>query len=87
MQSCSVHNVSRSMHRMRSPKSNLRKFDPIKTDVVVPEMLTTVVPPSQTFNPSTNSLYAAIRPIIMLAQCFSMFPVCGVNKPDASYLR
>ncbi|EGI60659.1 Putative gustatory receptor 64f [Acromyrmex echinatior] len=28
-----------------------------------------------------------MRPIILLAQCFGMFPVCGVNKPDASYLR
>lgn len=59
----------------------------MKTDVVVPEMLAPVVPPSDTFNPSTDSLHAAMRPIIMLAQCFSMLPVCGVNKPDASYLR
>ncbi|XP_072754924.1 gustatory receptor for sugar taste 64f isoform X2 [Anoplolepis gracilipes] len=71
---------------VQSPKSNLRRFDPIKTDVVAPEMLA-VVPQSQTFNPVTDSLYASIRPIIMLAQCFSMFPVCGVNKSDASYLR
>ncbi|XP_050444756.1 gustatory receptor for sugar taste 64f-like isoform X2 [Cataglyphis hispanica] len=72
---------------VESPKNSLRRFDPIKSDVVAPEMLATVVPPSQTFNPSTDSLHASIRPIIMLAQCFSMFPVCGVNKSDASYLR
>ncbi|XP_029177346.1 gustatory receptor for sugar taste 64f-like isoform X2 [Nylanderia fulva] len=87
MRSRSVHNVSRSVPCVRSPKSNLRRFDPIKTDVVAPEMLATVVPPSQTFNPSTDSLYASIRPIIMLAQCFSMLPMYGINKSDASYLR
>ncbi|XP_070156538.1 gustatory receptor for sugar taste 64f isoform X2 [Polyergus mexicanus] len=75
------------MINVQSPKNNLRKFEPIKNDMVAPEMLATVVPPSQTFNPSTDSLYASIRPIIMLAQYFSMFPVCGVNKSDASYLR
>ncbi|CAL1674850.1 unnamed protein product [Lasius platythorax] len=84
-------NPAKSWHpvmiNVQSPKNNLRRFDPIKTDVVAPEMLATVVPPSQTFNPSTNSLYASMRPIIMLAQCFAMFPVCGVNKSDASYLR
>ncbi|XP_011062452.1 PREDICTED: gustatory receptor 5a for trehalose-like [Acromyrmex echinatior] len=71
-----------------SPK-NLRnnKFDSMKTDMVVPEMLASVVPSSDIFNPSTDSLHAAMRPIILLAQCFGMFPVCGVNKPDASYLR
>lgn len=58
----------------------------MKTDVVVPEMLAPV-PPSDTFNPSTDSLHAAMRPIIVLAQCFSMLPVCGIYKPDASYLR
>ncbi|XP_011881612.1 PREDICTED: gustatory receptor for sugar taste 64f-like isoform X1 [Vollenhovia emeryi] len=77
------------MINVQSPKSNLRnsRFDPMKTDVVMPEMLTPVIPPSDTFNPSTDSLHAAMRPIIMLAQCFSMLPVCGVSKPDASYLR
>ncbi|XP_070515636.1 gustatory receptor 5a for trehalose isoform X2 [Cardiocondyla obscurior] len=89
MRSCSVHTVSRDVLRARSPKTNLRhsRFDPMKTDVVVPEMLASVVPPSDTFNPSTDSLHAAMRPIIVLAQCFSMLPVCGINKPDASYLR
>ncbi|XP_011647786.1 gustatory receptor for sugar taste 64f-like isoform X1 [Pogonomyrmex barbatus] len=85
--------VGNSQHpltiNVQSPKSGLRssRFDPMKTDVVMPEMLASVVPPSETFNPSTDSLHAAMRPIIMLAQCFSMLPVCGVNKPDASYLR
>ncbi|XP_067206637.1 gustatory receptor for sugar taste 64f-like [Linepithema humile] len=58
----------------------------MKTDLVVPEM-SSAIPPSETFNPATDSLHASIRPIIMLAQCFSMFPVCGVNRADASYLR
>ncbi|XP_076235177.1 gustatory receptor for sugar taste 64f [Calliopsis andreniformis] len=40
-----------------------------------------------TFNPQKDSLHASMRPIIMLAQCFSIFPVSGVNTPDASYLR
>ncbi|CAD1468635.1 unnamed protein product, partial [Heterotrigona itama] len=39
------------------------------------------------FDPNTDSLHASMRPIIMLAQCFSLFPVSGVNSPDASYLR
>ncbi|XP_018399230.1 PREDICTED: gustatory receptor for sugar taste 64f-like [Cyphomyrmex costatus] len=59
----------------------------MKSDVALPEMLVSVVPPSDTFNPSTDSLHAAMRPIILLAQCFSILPVCGINKPDASYLR
>ncbi|XP_011689863.1 PREDICTED: gustatory receptor for sugar taste 64f-like isoform X2 [Wasmannia auropunctata] len=89
MRSCSVRTVSRGVPHTRSPKSSLRnsRFDPMKTDVVVPEMLAPVVPPSDTFNPSTDSLHAAMRPIIVLAQCFSMLPVCGIYKPDASYLR
>ncbi|XP_053986400.1 gustatory receptor for sugar taste 64f-like [Hylaeus volcanicus] len=44
-------------------------------------------PSAGNFNPPTDSLHASMRPIIMLAQCFSMFPVSGVNTPDASYLR
>ncbi|CAL7948745.1 unnamed protein product [Xylocopa violacea] len=44
-------------------------------------------PSASTFNPKTDSLHASMRPIIMLAQCFSMFPVSGINTPDASYLR
>ncbi|KAH0949288.1 Gr1 [Eciton burchellii] len=71
----------------RSSKDSLRngRFDLAKTDPLVPEM--PVIPPSETFDPSTDSLHASMKPIIMLAQCFSMLPVCGVNKPDASYLR
>nr|XP_012217698.1 PREDICTED: gustatory receptor for sugar taste 64f-like [Linepithema humile] len=78
--------------KVQSPnKNNLRnlrnsRFDSMKTDLVVPEMSSTI-PPSETFNPATDSLHASMRPIIMLAQCFSMLPVCGVNRPDASYLR
>ncbi|XP_034176735.1 gustatory receptor for sugar taste 64f [Osmia lignaria lignaria] len=45
------------------------------------------VPPTSTFNPETDSLHASMRPIIMLAQCFSLFPVTGVNSPNASHLR
>ncbi|XP_011149359.2 gustatory receptor for sugar taste 64f isoform X2 [Harpegnathos saltator] len=75
------------MINVQSPRSNLRRLDPMKTDLVVPEMSVPVVPPSETFDPSTDSLHSSMRPIIMLAQCFSMLPVCGVNKPDASYLR
>lgn len=104
-----VHRVRAIL--FRSPKNHLRnsRFDPMKTDVMVPEsksdldlswslginlrrddflvLAPVVVPPSDTFNPATDSLHAAIRPIIVLAQCFSMLPVCGVNKPDASHLR
>ncbi|XP_011340011.1 gustatory receptor for sugar taste 64f isoform X2 [Ooceraea biroi] len=84
-----VHIVSRSAPHARSPKSSLRngRLDPMKIDLVTPEMPTPVIPPSETFNPSTDSLHASMKPIIMLAQCFSMLPVCGINKPDASYLR
>ncbi|XP_039303812.1 gustatory receptor for sugar taste 64f isoform X2 [Solenopsis invicta] len=76
------------MIKTQSPKNNLRnsRFDSMKSDVM-PEMLAPVVSSSDVFNPSTDSMHAAMRPIIMLAQCFSMLPVCGVNKPDASYLR
>ncbi|XP_014475213.1 PREDICTED: gustatory receptor for sugar taste 64f-like isoform X2 [Dinoponera quadriceps] len=93
MRSCTVHTVNRSAPLARSPKSNLRRIDPMKTDLVVPErsprfsVSAPVVPSSDTFDPSTDSLHSAMRPIIMLAQCFSMLPVCGVTKPDASYLR
>ncbi|XP_032670842.1 gustatory receptor for sugar taste 64f-like isoform X1 [Odontomachus brunneus] len=87
MRSCSVHTVSRSAPLTRSPKSNLRRINPMKNDLVVPEMSAPVIPPSETFDPSTDSFHSAMRPIIMLAQCFSMLPVCGVNKLDASYLR
>ncbi|XP_028050888.1 gustatory receptor for sugar taste 64f isoform X2 [Monomorium pharaonis] len=81
--------VCKSARAGRSPKSSLRnsRFDSMKTDMVMPEMLAPVVSSSDAFNPSTDSLHAAMRPIIMLAQCFSMLPVCGINKPDASYLR
>ncbi|XP_017755956.1 PREDICTED: gustatory receptor for sugar taste 64f-like [Eufriesea mexicana] len=44
-------------------------------------------PANSAFNPETDSLHASMRPIIVLAQCFSLFPVSGVNTPDASYLR
>ncbi|XP_020278415.1 gustatory receptor for sugar taste 64e-like isoform X2 [Pseudomyrmex gracilis] len=72
-----------------SPKSNLRngRFDAMKTDLVAPEMPAPIISSSSTFDPSTDSLHASMRPIIVLAQCFSMFPVCGISKPDASYLR
>lgn len=42
---------------------------------------------ANSFNPKTDSLHASMRPIIMLAQFFSLFPVSGVNSPDSSYLR
>ncbi|XP_076289417.1 gustatory receptor for sugar taste 64f [Lasioglossum baleicum] len=64
-----------------------RKFDNLKSTLVAAEMSGPAVRPASTFNPETDSLHASMKPIIMLAQCFSMFPVSGVNTPDASYLR
>ncbi|CAK9807744.1 Gustatory receptor 5a for trehalose [Anthophora plagiata] len=74
---------------VRSPKSTSQfgKLDHLKSDIEGVEMSEPVVSPASVFNPKTDSLHASMRPIIMLAQCFSMFPVSGVNTPDASHLR
>ncbi|XP_047354719.1 gustatory receptor 5a for trehalose-like [Vespa velutina] len=73
----------------RSPKSNLQlsRFDTLKTDVENPEVSETNVSLVNNFNPATDSFHASIRPIILLANCFSILPVSGVNSPDASYLK
>ncbi|XP_076645881.1 gustatory receptor for sugar taste 64f isoform X1 [Halictus rubicundus] len=67
--------------------ATFRKLDNLKSTLVAPEMSGPAVPSDNAFNPQTDSLHASMKPIIMLAQCFSMFPVSGVNTPDASYLR
>ncbi|XP_031780266.1 gustatory receptor for sugar taste 64f isoform X3 [Nasonia vitripennis] len=36
---------------------------------------------------STRSFHCALRPIIILAQCFAVFPVSGVRSPDATHLK
>ncbi|CAK9814288.1 Gustatory receptor for sugar taste 64f [Anthophora quadrimaculata] len=74
---------------VRSPKSTSQfgKLDHLKSDIEGVEMSEPVASPASVFNPKTDSLHASMRPIIMLAQCFSMFPVSGVNTPDASHLR
>ncbi|XP_014604668.1 PREDICTED: gustatory receptor for sugar taste 64f-like [Polistes canadensis] len=73
----------------RSPRSNLQlsRFDTLKTDVENPEVSDPDVSLVNSFNPATDSFHASIRPIILLANCFSMLPVSGVNSPDASYLK
>ncbi|XP_043500327.1 gustatory receptor for sugar taste 64f-like [Polistes fuscatus] len=73
----------------RSPRSNLQlsRFDTLKTDVENPEVSDPDVSLVNSFNPATDSFHASIRPIILLANCFSMLPVSGVNTPDASYLK
>ncbi|XP_046825826.1 gustatory receptor 5a for trehalose-like isoform X2 [Vespa crabro] len=73
----------------RSPKSNLQlsRFDTLKTDVENPEVSDPNVSLVNNFNPATDSFHASIRPIILLANCFSILPVSGVNSPDASYLK
>ncbi|XP_057327277.1 gustatory receptor for sugar taste 64e-like [Microplitis mediator] len=35
---------------------------------------------------NSDSLHVALRPVITLAQCFALFPVNGINAPDASGL-
>ncbi|XP_078034005.1 gustatory receptor for sugar taste 64f isoform X2 [Augochlora pura] len=67
--------------------ATFRKFDSLKSNLVTTEMSGPTMSPASTFDPQTDSLHASMRPIIMLAQCFSMFPVSGINTPDASYLR
>ncbi|XP_076378781.1 gustatory receptor for sugar taste 64f isoform X2 [Megalopta genalis] len=67
--------------------ATFRKFDSLKSNSVATEMSGPTMSPASTFDPQSDSLHASMRPIIMLAQCFSMFPVSGVNTPDASCLR
>ncbi|KZC11436.1 Putative gustatory receptor 64f [Dufourea novaeangliae] len=70
-----------------SPKggAQFHKFNNLKSNLEATER--PAMPSGSTFHPQADSLHASMRPIIMLAQCFSIFPVCGVNTPDASYLR
>ncbi|XP_015433561.1 PREDICTED: gustatory receptor for sugar taste 64f [Dufourea novaeangliae] len=74
---------------LRSPKggAQFHKFNNLKSNLEATEMSGPAMPSGSTFHPQADSLHASMRPIIMLAQCFSIFPVCGVNTPDASYLR
>ncbi|XP_043675729.1 gustatory receptor 5a for trehalose-like [Vespula pensylvanica] len=74
---------------VKSPKSNLQlsRFDTLKTDVENPEVSDLNVSLVNNFNPATDSFHASVKPIILLANCFSMLPVSGVNTPDASYLK
>ncbi|XP_068986732.1 gustatory receptor for sugar taste 64f-like isoform X1 [Bombus flavifrons] len=74
---------------VRSPKSSSQfgKFDNLKPEIDTIGMLEPVAASVSAFNPKTDSLHASMRPIIMLAQCFSLFPVSGINNSDASYLR
>nr|QHN69203.1 gustatory receptor 5 [Sirex noctilio] len=39
------------------------------------------------FVESTDSLHSALKPIILLAQCFAVLPISGANSLDASYLK
>ncbi|KAF3421473.1 hypothetical protein E2986_03552 [Frieseomelitta varia] len=72
-----------------SPKSSSQfgKLDNLKTEMDTIGMSEPVTSSVSAFDPNADSLHASMRPIIMLAQCFSLFPVSGVNSPDASYLR
>ncbi|KAK1137716.1 hypothetical protein K0M31_002211 [Melipona bicolor] len=74
---------------VRSPKSSSQfgKLDNLKTEMDTIGMSEPVTSSVSAFDPNSDSLHASMRPIIMLAQCFSLFPVSGVNSPDASYLR
>ncbi|XP_043525138.1 gustatory receptor for sugar taste 64f-like isoform X3 [Frieseomelitta varia] len=74
---------------VRSPKSSSQfgKLDNLKTEMDTIGMSEPVTSSVSAFDPNADSLHASMRPIIMLAQCFSLFPVSGVNSPDASYLR
>ncbi|XP_076665648.1 gustatory receptor 5a for trehalose [Andrena cerasifolii] len=74
---------------VRSPRGSAQfdKFVSLKSNKQAAEMSGPTVTSASAFNPRTDSLHASMRPIIMLAQCFSMFPVSGVNTPDASNLR
>ncbi|KAK2575502.1 hypothetical protein KPH14_011223 [Odynerus spinipes] len=77
------------MPYVSSPKGNLQlnRFDALKTDIENPEVTDPTMSLGDSFNPATDSLHASMRPIIVLANCFSMLPVCGVNSPDASCLK
>ncbi|XP_076164338.1 gustatory receptor for sugar taste 64f [Ptiloglossa arizonensis] len=74
---------------VRSPKGTTQfdQFDNLKSNPEITDMSGPAVPSAVAFDPETDSLHASMRPIIMLTQCFSMFPVSGVNTPDASQLR
>ncbi|KAL2714282.1 LOW QUALITY PROTEIN: gustatory receptor for sugar taste 64f-like isoform X1 [Vespula squamosa] len=67
---------------VKSPKSNLQlsRFDTLKTDVENPEVSDLNVSLVNNFNPATDSFHASVKPIILLANCFSMLPVSGVNS-------
>ncbi|XP_076392796.1 gustatory receptor 5a for trehalose isoform X6 [Megachile rotundata] len=70
-----------------SSRNNLQfsKFQELESNI--DKMPEPAAPPMDTFNPETDSLHASMRPIIILAQCFSLFPVTGVNTPNAAHLR
>ncbi|XP_031833945.1 gustatory receptor for sugar taste 64f isoform X2 [Nomia melanderi] len=74
---------------VRSSKDSpaFRTLDNLKSNLIAAEMSGPAINSASSFNPQTDSLHASMKPVIMLAQCFSMFPVSGVNSPDASYLR
>ncbi|XP_012345927.1 gustatory receptor for sugar taste 64f-like isoform X1 [Apis florea] len=82
-------NQNTLLFNIRSPKSSSKfgKLDNLKTEIETIGMSEPVAFSANSFNPKTDSLHASMRPIIMLAQFFSLFPVSGVNSPDASYLR
>ncbi|KAG7202791.1 hypothetical protein KM043_009958 [Ampulex compressa] len=90
MRSCAVQTVERGAAQIRSPKGNLHVglLDNLKpSDIVIPRMSVPSIPSADTYNPGADSLHASMRPIIMLAQCFSLLPVSGVNTPDATHLK
>ncbi|XP_043276376.1 gustatory receptor for sugar taste 64e-like isoform X2 [Venturia canescens] len=63
------------------------RYENLKTEELISEMTTPVLTTGGNFVKTTDSLHAALRPIIKLAQCFSLFPVSQVSKSDASDLR
>ncbi|RLZ02213.1 Gustatory receptor 1 [Cephus cinctus] len=53
----------------------------------VPFNITMPIVQPGNFNKTTDSLYSALKPIMVLAQCFALVPVSGVYSKDASCLK
>ncbi|XP_066583619.1 gustatory receptor for sugar taste 64f-like isoform X2 [Prorops nasuta] len=90
MRSCGVHTVRNVHSQIRSLPTSSCKIGRSKGEITATEsksFFISVMPSSNTFDPAVDSFYSSMRPVIILAQCFSMFPICGVNRSDASCLK
>ncbi|XP_023290777.1 gustatory receptor 5a for trehalose [Orussus abietinus] len=75
--------------RDRSCEADLvqfRRYDTLKMETAAIDV-TPRTTMSRNFVNGDNSLHVSFRPIIIMAQCFSVLPVSGINSPDPSNLK